>query len=574
MKKKLLLLLFVLVFSLGQARQKEFWKPIQPEFDKLTEQVCDYEEAMKSDSLAIDAVIRKMYDLAGKTRNRQLLARAKFWDADNRGPRNMKMASRLIDDALTIVDSVNYVYDYHRFLELKANLLLNYGRYSEAYYLLVRLEEYFNSIGDYPNKAQCDGNIGLIYLFMDDFSEALSYIKKANEWFDKSGNVNMSLLANQQIAYIYESTGRKADALALIKSILDNFPKEGSPDVKFYYLSSYFRLLDDPRQQRKVLDEAEVMAGISGDWQCLMSAKKNKAFWFYKNGQPDSARVLAEEIYRETADRSLKFGQKVDVCNLLSDLYAGSGEWRRAYEFKVRATAFQDSIHGSQVRSNILKGKTKLEILRHDYQLRELEMEKRQLSTVLLFGGVGGLLLLVLLGMVIYLLRRKVASERQIRELQKRELTNKIDDQAVQVDIKNRELTSSKLLSLSKNEKLSDLMLIVDDGVDDGKIDSQMAARLRKLMSDILTEENDWDKFKMHFEEVHPAFFTKLKEAHPGLTDNELRLCAYCKMNIGNKQVAQMLSVQPQTIIIARYRMRKKMGLPKEASLDDYIRSF
>ena len=52
------------------------------------------------------------------------------------------------------------------------------------------------------------------------------------------------------------------------------------------------------------------------------------------------------------------------------------------------------------------------------------------------------------------------------------------------------------------------------------------------MMNDILSEENNWDKFKMHFEEVHPSFFTKLKEKHPNLTENELRLCAYCKMNI------------------------------------------
>ena len=43
-------------------------------------------------------------------------------------------------------------------------------------------------------------------------------------------------------------------------------------------------------------------------------------------------------------------------------------------------------------------------------------------------------------------------------------------------------------------------------------------------------------------------------------------------MNIPNKQIAKMLSVPAAVgVIVARYRMRCKMNLPKETSLDDYL---
>ncbi len=209
-----------------------------------------------------------------------------------------------------------------------------------------------------------------------------------------------------------------------------------------------------------------------------------------------------------------------------------------------------------------------------EYQLRELEMEKSQLKIILWIGSVSLILLLIVSMIAINLLRKKVRSEKKLRELEKKELEMKIFDEITKVDTKNRELSSSQLLSMAKNEKISDIITYLETEQDEGNIDVRTVSHIKNMMNDILSEENNWDKFKMHFEEVHPSFFTKLKEKHPNLTENELRLCAYCKMNISNKHIAQMLSVQPQTIIIARYRLRKKLGLSKEILLDDYIRQF
>ena len=146
-----------------------------------------------------------------------------------------------------------------------------------------------------------------------------------------------------------------------------------------------------------------------------------------------------------------------------------------------------------------------------------------------------------------------------------------LDHEKEKTDAKSRELSSKILMSMSKNEMLTGLSSYVAQAQDDGKMDRAVAGQIKNRIHDVLKEENDWEQFKIHFEEVHPSFFKKLKELHPGLTDNELRLCAYCKMNIPNKQIAKMLSVQPQSVIVARYRMRCKMNLPKETSLDDYL---
>lgn len=71
---------------------------------------------------------------------------------------------------------------------------------------------------------------------------------------------------------------------------------------------------------------------------------------------------------------------------------------------------------------------------------------------------------------------------------------------------------------------------------------------------------------------MHPDFFTKLKNISAELTENDLRLCAYLRIGMRAKDIASMLSVSPASVNTNRYRIRKKLGLEKDDSLDDFIR--
>jgi DNA-binding HTH domain-containing proteins len=76
-----------------------------------------------------------------------------------------------------------------------------------------------------------------------------------------------------------------------------------------------------------------------------------------------------------------------------------------------------------------------------------------------------------------------------------------------------------------------------------------------------------------HFNKVHPSFFDKLKEMCNNLTENNLRMCAYFRIGMSAKQVAQILNVSTETIKNGRYRLKRKLGLEEEQDLDDFIRN-
>ena len=86
-----------------------------------------------------------------------------------------------------------------------------------------------------------------------------------------------------------------------------------------------------------------------------------------------------------------------------------------------------------------------------------------------------------------------------------------------------------------------------------------------------LGTDDEWDFFKMQFVKVHPDFFVRLKTLCPSITEGELRLCAYIRTGMENKHIAQMLSLQPESVKKKRYRLRQKLNLGKE-SLEDFLR--
>lgn len=96
---------------------------------------------------------------------------------------------------------------------------------------------------------------------------------------------------------------------------------------------------------------------------------------------------------------------------------------------------------------------------------------------------------------------------------------------------------------------------------------------IRKINRSIDTDKQ-WEVFESHFENVHEEFLTRLKENYPDLTPRELKLCAYLRLNISSKEIANLMNISVRGVEISRYRLRKKLGLDHETNLTDFIISF
>lgn len=191
---------------------------------------------------------------------------------------------------------------------------------------------------------------------------------------------------------------------------------------------------------------------------------------------------------------------------------------------------------------------------------------------------------LIILVTIILIYRRRIQSvkanalikynlEKELREKEVMLLNNeKLDSE---LDYKKKELALSTLYNIKKNEDLyklqEELMLISKDVIPKNR------SRIQKLIKEVevsLNENESWAHFEQNFNILHDDFLKRFSTDYPKLTHKDLRICAFIRMNIDNKEIARTLNITPESLGVSRTRIRKKIELDKEIYLNDFILRF
>ncbi len=135
----------------------------------------------------------------------------------------------------------------------------------------------------------------------------------------------------------------------------------------------------------------------------------------------------------------------------------------------------------------------------------------------------------------------------------------------LEVDEKARSLTSSSVQWLNMSTKLDQLRNGIKEKFKE--LDPKGTKKMLKQIDGIKQFEDQWNAFKIHFESVHSGFFEHLEKIYPSLTQNDLKLCAFMKMKLSNKEMAIILNVTKKAIEQSKRRMRKKLGLEPEQDI-------
>lgn len=141
--------------------------------------------------------------------------------------------------------------------------------------------------------------------------------------------------------------------------------------------------------------------------------------------------------------------------------------------------------------------------------------------------------------------------------------------------LKNQELTSSTMHLLAKNAFLQQLKDELDRfGIQlkgGGGNKQQALHRIIHKIDQNLNDEEEWERFSYHFAQVHGDFFEQLKTQYPELTPQELKLCAYLRLNMTTKELAQLLNISIRGVETSRYRLRKKLQLDSHVNLIEFM---
>ncbi|HEX5172272.1 MAG TPA: hypothetical protein VFW11_24015 [Cyclobacteriaceae bacterium] len=138
---------------------------------------------------------------------------------------------------------------------------------------------------------------------------------------------------------------------------------------------------------------------------------------------------------------------------------------------------------------------------------------------------------------------------------------------------KRRELDLYKVNLLEKSEMIRAISQELE--ILKGKFSPtpEQIQKFNNILHFSIATDEDWEQFKKAFQEVYPTFFANLRFRFAAITASELRLAALIKMNLSLREAADMLGISSESVKKSRYRLKKRLGLVDEESLEDFVRT-
>ena len=134
---------------------------------------------------------------------------------------------------------------------------------------------------------------------------------------------------------------------------------------------------------------------------------------------------------------------------------------------------------------------------------------------------------------------------------------------------KKRELTALTMQLASIQDTISGLIDKAASESTENK-DSNIHSLTKEIRS-LLSQKDYWNEFMIKFSQIHPAFNANIKMQFPNLTAKDISFCSLIKLNLSNKEIANLLQVSHESVITKKYLLKKKLALTSEQDLFQII---
>ncbi|MFC2110159.1 triple tyrosine motif-containing protein [Bacteroidota bacterium] len=300
---------------------------------------------------------------------------------------------------------------------------------------------------------------------------------------------------------------------------------------------------------------------------------------FYKLDHELTPLKLSEKLLLNATENHLKFSYSVPNYNKheeilyqykLQGFYEKWSKWQNTAEASFENLPFGDYTF-------MVRAKTGNKLSKNTASLKFSIDRPWYLSNKML--GVYAFVLVILFLSIhtiykqYYKKQKKSILDKKERELERIQLENerqimkfRNDKLRDDIDSKNRELAASTMSIIKKNEFLNTIKKELSEVKN-----NELVKPVIKIIDKNLNHTSDWEYFQEAFNNADKDFLKKVKEKHPSLTPNDLRLCAYLRLNLSSKEIAPLLNISHKSVEIKRYRLRKKMNLESKDNLIHHI---
>ena len=471
---------------------------------------------------------------------------------------------RKVDDSVGIAHIINS----------KAVVYLQKGFYNLALEKATESEKIYADLNLHQDLNQNRMIIASTYANMKDTINAIEYYKKTTDYF-REQNLNRQLCVSMILLAGLQIPNQKLnpETEKLIKESLAISKSLKAPTLINNALTKYgnFLYANADYQQAKQIQRDIIADEINRNEDFdLAYSKKNLAKTLIALKDYNTAISHLKDAYR-IAKRYDITSIMPDINLLLSRSFEKKGDFANSLEyFKNYKTAY-DQINDKESQNRFSELQT---IYETEKKESEIAMQKEEIKTLnaqaendklsKTIYGIRMFSFITISGLIFFGFRQRIKKNRIARK--KQEAILKRD-----IEFKKKELATQTLHLVQKNtfiQELKENLEKIKQSPDLFKVEFRRIFMLLKKES---AGEKDWEVFKSYFTEVHNNFDKKIKAACENITEKEIRLASFLRMNLTTKEIASMLSVLPDSVLKSKYRLKKKLALTKNDDLQDFL---
>lgn len=449
------------------------------------------------------------------------------------------------------------------------------GLYSEALEVYDQALGLLGEEGERSLLVPLNNNIGKVYLSLNDFGQAEQYFSRTIREARALNDPRALALSLGLMGAVHEKRGRFAEALEMQLESLSLF--EGLADahglaMTYEHIGSIHEDLEDFALAHFYFDRAhQYLKGTATPEE--VNVINNLADTYRKRGEYPKALELtgtALSLALEIQD----LHQSESAHKDLSKTYALMGDFKQAHHHLSQSVELGNSLYKAQNFNQINLLSTIYENDRKEVEIELLKKRNKLSEANQRLLWVAFFALAVILGLLYLDLGRRKKAELKVQRYRQRTLKAELEKKAIEeknlqreVQLKTVSLSRYSLHLSQKNKILSDLANTLRNIAERKHMNA--TGTIKGLVKEIdfnLQQEQEWDVFMDHFREIHPEFIKKLSSlSDHRLSPAELRLGMLLRLNLSSKEIAEILRIGPDSVRVARHRLRKKLPIdPKE----------
>lgn len=469
--------------------------------------------------------------------------------------RTLETARNMVGDSIEMAKDYNFI----------AGIFVQLGNQEKAYENVMKALEMYRNLEDELGEADTLYTLSSLEDHRGNNELSITYIKEALDIYRKNDDVFYEALLLSGLSGSYSTLGLYDEALEFGKDALAISKEIKATDIESdantkiaYALKSKGRIHESITFSLEALRLAEK----SNAQLNVLRIKNNLADAYLDDGKYYKAITFARQA-EQLAEAINSPVDKVISLDILFNSYKMKGLNDDALVVLEEQHILQDSLYNLEKNKEIEAMRAAFDLERKEQQLiykdteiNLLEQQEKVSQLQKLSLGVGLFLSLTLMGMAIYGFKQKSKRTKIEKE--------KLD---VELAYKKKELTTHALHLAKKNELLEGLkqkanLLKADENITNGY------QQLIRTIDFDLKDDNNWENFANYFQQVHKDFNQSVTQKYPEVTPKELRLILLVKMNLSIKEIANILNISVAGVKKARQRLRKKMNLSTQDSLE------